>query len=128
MRRGKLTLRTARGAHVLDIEIAVTPWEQQMGLMFARRIPENAGMLFLYAGSQEVTMWMKDTYVSLDMVFIKADGEVHRIEAHTTPLSKAAIASRGDVAAVLELAACSADRLGLQPGDRVVHPAFASPE
>jgi uncharacterized membrane protein (UPF0127 family) len=85
-------------------------------------------MLFLYAGAQEVAMWMKDTPVPLDMVFIKAGGEVHRIEAHTVPLSEDTIASRGKVVAVLELAAGSATRLGLRPGDRVLHPAFAAPE
>ena len=124
MRRDKLTLQTARGAHVLEVEIAETLLEQQLGLKFQRRLPEDAGMLFLYRGAQEVTMWMKDTYVSLDMIFIKADGEVHRVEARTEPRSKSTIPSRGKVVAVLELAAGSAERLGLKPGDRVVHPAF----
>lgn len=72
-------------------------------------------------------MWMKDTRVSLDMVFIKTDGEVHRIEARTQPLSQTVIPSRGGVAAVLELAAGSAEQLGLRPGDRAEHPAFAAP-
>lgn len=124
MRRGKLTLQTAKGAHAIDIGVAETPAEQQMGLKFCKTVPENTGMLFVYPGPQEVTMWMKDTYVSLDMVFVKADGEVHRIEAHTEPFSQTTISSRGDVVAVLELVAGSAERLGLKPGDSVVHSAF----
>ena len=124
MRHGKLTLQTAQGAHVIDIGVAETPAEQQMGLKFCRSVPEKSGMLFVYPGPQEVTMWMKDTYVSLDMVFIKADGEVHRIEAHTEPFSQTTISSRGDVVAVLELVAGSAERLGLKPGDSAVHSSF----
>ena len=79
-------------------------------------------MLFLYPAPQEVTMWMKDTPVSLDMVFIRADGRVHRIEANTEPLSETIVRSKGGVAAVLELAAGSSARLGLKGGDRAVHP------
>lgn len=125
MRRSKLTLQTAQGAHVIDIEIVTTPAEQQMGLMFRRSVPEKTGMLFVYAGPQEITMWMKDTYVSLDMVFINASGTVHRIEAHTEPFSQTTIPSKGDVVAVLEMVAGSAEKLGLKPGDRVVHALFA---
>ena len=112
MRQGKLTLQTALGAHVIDIEVPETAREQQAGLMFRQSVPEMTGMLFLYPRSQEVTMWMKDTRVSLDMVFIKADGGVHRVEMHTEPLSQTIIPSRGDVAAVLELAAGAARGLG----------------
>ena len=120
MRRGNLILETALGAHTIEIEIPETAGEHQAGLMFRPSVPENTGMLFLYPRSQEVTMWMKDTHVSLDMVFIKADGGVHRVEARTEPLSHAMIRSRGAVVAVLELAAGSADRLGLKAGDRAV--------
>jgi uncharacterized membrane protein (UPF0127 family) len=67
---------------------------------------------------------MRNTYISLDMVFIKADGVVHRIEAHTEPLSERIIPSQGAVTAVLELVAGSAQKLQLKPGDRVLHPMF----
>ena len=69
-------------------------------------------------------MWMRNTYISLDMLFIRADGVIHRIEANTEPFSERVIASRGPVAAVLELKGGSAARLGLKPGDRVRHPLF----
>lgn len=126
MRRSTLHLKTASGAHSIEIEIPETMAEQRAGLGFRRQVPAGTGMLFLYPSSQEVSMWMKDTHVSLDMVFIKADGIVHRIEAGTKPHSQAVVSSRGDVVAVLELAAGSAEHLELRPGDLVVHPAFAA--
>jgi uncharacterized membrane protein (UPF0127 family) len=127
MRRSTLILLTERGGRAIAIEIPESVAEHRVGLMFRRSVPEYTGMLFLYPGSQEVTMWMKDTHVSLDMVFLKANGEVHRIEERTLPLSYAVIPSRGPVRAVLELAAGSAARLGLKPGDRAEHPALALP-
>jgi hypothetical protein len=125
MRRSSLTLQTAFGAYAIEIEIPETVAEQQMGLKFRQSVPDRTGMLFLYEASQEVRMWMKDTHVSLDMVFIKPDGTVHRVEARTEPLSQAVVPSRGHVIAVLELAAGSAEQLGLRPGDRALHSAFA---
>ena len=104
--------------------LAVTRAEQQRGLKGVRHLPDRTGMLFLYGPPQQVTMWMKDTHLSLDMIFIREGGIVHRIESPTEPLSSALIASEGQVVAVLELAAGTAGRLGLRPGDRVLHPAF----
>ena len=94
--------------------------------MFRTRLADNAGMLFFYDTPQEITMWMRNTYIPLDMVFIRADGTVHRIEARTEPLSETIISSRGDVTACLELAGGAAERLGLKPGDRVEHRFFQS--
>jgi uncharacterized membrane protein (UPF0127 family) len=122
--RGELTLRTASGSHIISIEIAETPEQKALGLMYRTSVPELTGMLFPYDTPQEITMWMRNTYVSLDMVFIKADGVVHRIEAHTEPLSERIIPSQGAVTAVLELVAGSAQKLQLKPGDRVLHPMF----
>ena len=92
--------------------------------MFRTRLADKAGMLFFYETPQEITMWMRNTYIPLDMVFIRADGIVHRIEARTEPLSENIVASRGDVTACLELAGGAAERLGLKPGDRVEHRFF----
>ena len=128
MRRQPLTLTTAGGEHVFEVEIASTPEEKAMGLMFRTSLAGNAGMLFPYSPPQEATMWMRNTYISLDMVFIRADGIVHRVEPRTEPFSERVIASRGDVAAVLELKAGTAERLGLKPGDRVRHALFGSGE
>jgi uncharacterized membrane protein (UPF0127 family) len=124
MRRETLALVTGASEHVIQVEITSTPEEKAMGLMFRTSLADDAGMLFPYAPPQEATMWMRNTYISLDMIFIRADGVIHRIEANTEPFSERVIASRGIVTAVLELKAGSAARLGLKPGDRVRHPLF----
>lgn len=125
MRRETLKLHTAAAVHIIDIEVADTPQEKAQGLMFRTSLADNQGMLFFYDMPQEITMWMRNTYISLDMVFIRADGIVHRIEARTEPLSEAIIGSRGDVSACLELPGGAAERLGLKPGNRVEHRFFA---
>jgi hypothetical protein len=79
-------------------------------------------MLFVYDRPQAATMWMKNTYIPLDMVFIAQDGTVHRIEANTEPFSTALISSEGDIVAVLELNAGEAARIGLKRGDRAIYP------
>ena len=124
MRRETLTLVTKGGPVVIDIEATETPEEMQRGLMFRTHLAEKAGMLFTYDQPREVGMWMENTHIPLDMVFIRADGIVHRIEAWTEPFSRKTISSRGDVLACLELAGGAAEQLGLKPGDRVEHPAF----
>ncbi|HRD76696.1 MAG TPA: DUF192 domain-containing protein [Hyphomicrobiaceae bacterium] len=124
MRRESLTLVTAKGERLINIEVAETSEEKSLGLMFRTSLADDAGMLFPYAPAQEIQMWMRNTYIPLDMVFIRADGVIHRIEVRTEPLSERVISSDGLVAGVLELAGGNAERLGLRPGDRVVHPHF----
>ena len=124
MRRETLKLHTAATVHVINVEIADTPQEKAQGLMFRTSLADDQGMLFFYDTPQEITMWMRNTYIPLDMVFIRADGVVHRIEARTEPLSEAIIGSRGDVSACLELAGGAAERLGLKAGDKVEHRFF----
>jgi uncharacterized membrane protein (UPF0127 family) len=124
MRRESLKLLTAQGIQVIDVEITDTQEEKAQGLMFRTRLDDKSGMLFFYETPQEITMWMRNTYIPLDMVFIRANGTVHRIETRTEPLSEDIIASRGDVTACLELAGGAAERLGLKPGDRVEHRFF----
>ncbi len=124
MRRETLSIATAAGERTFQIEVTETDAEKARGLMFRSELADSAGMLFPYAPAQEITMWMKNTYIRLDMVFIRADGVVHRIEAQTEPLSERTIASEGPAAAVLELAGGAAERLGIKPGDRVLHRLF----
>lgn len=112
------------GVHTFSVELAQTDAQRQQGLMYRKSLPEGQGMLFDFAPPHEVTMWMKNTYVSLDMIFIRADGRIHRIAENTTPLSEATISSRGSVVAVLEVVAGTARRLGLAPGDEVAHSLF----
>lgn len=122
----RLELVTSTGVHALDVEIAATPEKQALGLMFRTSLPDSKGMLFQHGAPHELTMWMRNTYIPLDMVFIRADGTVHRIEARTEPLSERIIASEGPVTAVLEIAGGAAERLGLKPGDTVRHPSFGT--
>jgi uncharacterized membrane protein (UPF0127 family) len=126
MRLETLKLVTAQGTHVINIEITETPQEKAQGLMFRTHLADTSGMLFFYETPQEITMWMRNTYIPLDMVFIRADGVVHRIEAYTEPLSENIVTSQGGVTACLELAGGAAARLGLKPGDRVEHRFFTA--
>ena len=124
MRRDTLTLHTAGGAHRIDIEVAETDREQQHGLMFRQSLGDSEGMLFPYQKPRELTMWMRNTFISLDMIFIRGDGTVHRVADDTEPFSERIISSEGDVMAVLEMKAGSARRLGIKPGDRVEYKHF----
>jgi uncharacterized protein len=125
MKTERLTLVTSAGEKVIDIEVAMTPDEKSKGLMFRTALADTAGMLFPYDGQpQDITMWMKNTYIPLDMVFIRADGVIHRIEVKTEPLSEKVIAAGAPVTGVLELAGGAAERLGIKAGDRVLHPHF----
>ena len=122
--REALVLATAAGEQTITIEVAQTLEQKAKGLMFRRSLDDRVGMLFPYGQPQEITMWMKNTYIPLDMVFIRGDGTVHRIEVMTEPFSEATIASQGSVTAVLELNGGAAARLGLKAGDTVRHRAF----
>jgi uncharacterized protein len=122
--RETLVIETKAGAKTFSIEVARTAEQQALGLMFRTSLPETQGMLFPHDDSREVTMWMRNTYIPLDMVFIRADGIVHRVEANTEPMSERIIPSNGPVAGVLELAGGAASRLGIAPGDQVRHTLF----
>ena len=89
------------------------------GLMFRTELAPDAGMLFVFDTVGPMTMWMKNTYISLDMLFVAADGRISRIARNTTPFSERMIASGGPVRAVLELRGGTASKLGIKPGDRV---------
>ncbi len=120
---GTLVLKTDSGPHSFSIELAGTEQQRVMGLMYRKSLPADAGMLFLYDAPQPIVMWMKNTIIPLDMIFIGADRRVHRIERRTEPFSTALIPSDGDVQGVLEVNAGTADAIGLKAGDEVVYPA-----
>ena len=123
-RRDTLEILTSTGSRTFDIELAVSIAEQAQGLMYRTSLADTHGMLFLHSRPGEVRMWMHNTYIPLDMVFIRADGTVHRIERGAEPLSDHVIYSQGPVSAVLEMAGGATERLGLKPGDRIRHPLF----
>jgi uncharacterized membrane protein (UPF0127 family) len=112
--------------HHFRVEVARTPQQQTVGLMFRPSVPADGGMLFDWGSPRESSMWMRNTIVSLDMLFITQEGRVHRIAERTVPHSLAPIDSRGPVRATLELAAGTAERLGIRVGDRVEHPIFSA--
>lgn len=120
----RLDIVSGERRHSFTVEVARTDQDRGRGLMFRQHMPQDQGMLFDFERDQMVTMWMKNTYLSLDMVFIFADGRIHRIESRTEPESERTISSGVPVRAVLELNANVASRLGLRPGDRIVHPMF----
>jgi len=117
-----LEIASKTGVHVFSVELAVTDEERQKGLMFRREVPEFYGMLFDFKRDQEVAMWMKNTYVSLDMIFIQSDGRIRRIAENTETESDKIISSGGPVRAVFEVVAGTARKLGIEPGDRVATP------
>lgn len=124
---GELTIATAAGGrHRFTIEIAATPAERAQGLMFREEMAPDHGMLFDFHTEQDVSFWMRNTPLSLDMIFIDGRGGIVRIARDTTPFSEAAIPSRRPVRAVLEVLAGTAARLGIAEGDRVLHPIFGS--
>jgi uncharacterized membrane protein (UPF0127 family) len=120
-----LEIASKSGVHVFSVELAVTDEERERGLMFRKQLPEGQGMLFDFKREQEVSMWMENTYVPLDMIFIRKDGRILRIAENTEPLSRAIISSRGQVLAVLEVLGGTANKLGIAAGDRVGAPMFA---
>lgn len=119
-----LEIATANGVHVFSVEFVNTDEQRARGLMFRREVPEGQGMLFDFQRDQEISMWMENTYVSLDMLFIRADGRIMRIAENTEPLSRRIISSGGPVRAVLEVVAGTARKLRIKPGDVVHHPMF----
>lgn len=121
-----LEIATRSGVHVFAVEVVDNDADRAKGLMFRKELPEGQGMLFDFQREQEVSFWMQNTYIPLDMLFIRGDGRILRIAENTEPLSTRMIPSSGPVRAVLEVIGGTARKLGLAPGDRVAHPIFKS--
>ena len=119
-----LEIATKSGVQVFSVEMATTEEEKQTGLMYRKELPDGKGMLFDFSPEQQISMWMKNTYISLDMIFIRADGRILRIAENTEPLSTKIISSGGLAKGVLEVIAGTAQNYGIKPGDRVAHPLF----
>jgi len=116
----KITITTHDGkTHVFNVEMATTSEQQTVGLMFRHSVPVDGGMLFDWGVPRESQMWMRNTLIPLDMVFINADGSVRSIAENTVPQSLAVIASHGPVRATLELAAGVTEKDDIRVGDRV---------
>jgi len=127
--RDKLEIFDDKGKkpkYVFDVWLADSPGRQQQGLMFVRDLPDLRGMLFVHQQPTEIRMWMKNTYIALDMVFIDGHGRIQQIREDAVPHSLDIIRSDKPALAVLEIAGGEARRLGLHPGQRVTHPALVS--
>jgi hypothetical protein len=126
MREDTLKIISANGAeHAFTIEVAATEKEKSVGLMFRTELKDDQGMLFPYPIERGLQMWMHNTYISLDMLFIRADGTIMRIEERAEPLSDRVISSEMPVLAVLEIPGGAAARLGIKAGDKVRYPIFS---
>jgi uncharacterized membrane protein (UPF0127 family) len=119
-----LEIASKTGVHAFSVELATNDEERSRGLMFRKELPEGQGMLFDFMNEAPVAFWMKNTYVSLDMIFIRADGRILSIAENTQPLSERQVPSGGPVRGVLEVVAGTAKKLGIKPGDRVAHRIF----
>ena len=120
----KFEILTSDGARVFQVEVMRTESERARGLMFRRYMPDDRGMLFAFGRNEPAFMWMKNTYIPLDMVFIDRKGVVASIAADTEPFSERTIASGAPVWGVVELNAGAAAKMGLAVGDKVRHPFF----
>jgi len=124
--RDQLAIATAGGAQQFDVELAVTSEQRAQGLMYRQKLPAEAGMLFLYPAARPVSMWMKNTVIPLDMLFIGDDGRILQIAERAIPGSTATISSLQPARAVLELNGGTAARLKIQVGDRVLYRTFGT--
>jgi len=121
---GPLVIHSGAVQNKFTVELALTPGQQSQGLMFRRSMASQAGMLFLYRPVQPISMWMMNTYIPLDMLFVSADRRIVRIAERTVPHSTETIPSGQPILAVIELNAGTAARLGIKVGDRVESPAL----
>ena len=123
--KSELSIITSNGSkHNFLVEVARTEEEKKIGLMFRRTLAKNAGMLFLYKREALRLMWMKNTFIPLDILFIDKKGVIKRVVKRTIPHSLATISSRKSVLAVLELRGGITSSLEIKKGDRIEHPAF----
>ena len=120
-----LEIASKSGVHSFVVEVVANDADRAKGLMFRRSLPEGTGMLFDFKAEQDVAFWMQNTYIPLDMIFIRADGRILRIAENTEPMSTKQVPSGGKVLAVLEVIAGTTRKLGIVAGDRVAHPIFS---
>ena len=122
--RGPLTIELSGERFHFEVELAETPAERAHGLMFRESLADDHGMLFDFGRPQEVAMWMRNTFIPLDILFIRANGRISRIVRDAQPLSDRVMESGEPVRGVLELRGGLTAELGIEPGDRIIHPMF----
>ena len=122
--KAELTVVSAGGPHKFTVEVATTPGQMEQGLMFRQSLAADAGMLFDYRAPAMAAMWMKNTLIPLDMLFVDERGQIINIHERAVPGSLDPIAAAAPARAVIELNGGTAARLGIKPGDRVIFPIF----
>jgi uncharacterized protein len=122
----ELTIVSATGPHRFTVEVAEIPAQMEQGLMFRRSMAPDAGMLFDYKTPTVATMWMRNTLIPLDMLFVDAQGRIVNIRERAVPQSLDVISAAAPVRAVIELNGGTVARLGIAPGDQVQHPIFGN--
>ena len=122
--RNTVEIASKGGVHVFTVELADTAAAREKGLLYRKSLPPGQGMLFDFHSDQPVRFWMKNTYIPLDMIFIRSDGRILNIAENTTPMSEVEVPSAGPVRAVLEVSGGTARKLGIAPGDQVANPIF----
>ncbi len=121
-----LEIVSASGVHAFNVELATTEQERERGLMFRKELPQGQGMLFDFFTDQPVSFWMHNTYISLDLIFIRGDGRIMHIAESAKPMSDDLIPSGPPVRAVLEVIAGTSRELGIKVGDKVINPIFGN--
>jgi hypothetical protein len=114
-----LTISSNGRQHRFTVEVARTPEEQAMGLMYRNSLAPDRGMIFPFDSPRPASFWMRNTLIPLDMIFVRQDGSIANIAANTVPYSEEPVTSDGPVAAVLEIPGGRAAELGIKPGDTV---------
>ena len=124
---GRLVLHTSTGEHAFNVEVVDTPETRAKGLMFVQELADDAGMLFDFKQEREVSFWMRNTFIPLDMIFVGADGVVKTIHVNARPQDPTSIPSNVPVQFVLEIPGGRSVELGLKPGDTMEHERVGAP-
>jgi uncharacterized protein len=117
--KGEITIASANGPHPFKVELATTEPQRQQGLMFRQQMPADAGMIFVWQTPQPIAMWMENTFIPLDMLFIDSSGKILNIRERAVPFSRENIASDGPCKFAIELNGGTVSRLGIKAGDMV---------
>ncbi len=126
--KGELSIQTAENLYDFDVELALDDEHRAFGLMYRNSLPEMNGMLFIYDRERELAMWMKNTFIPLDILFIDDEGKIITIAKSTQPRSLDRISSKGLAKAVLELNGGLTDKLGIMVGDEIIYETFGNTE
>lgn len=126
--KGELSIKTAETTYDFDIELALDDNHRQYGMMFRTEMPEMTGMLFVYDRKRDLAMWMKNTFISLDILFLDTNGKIINIAKSAQPRSLSRISSQRPAKAVLELKGGITDKLGINAGDEIIHSIFENTE